>query len=89
MPWEGRLSNRPLSRQVGGFISSVQDLDNLFRVDYHTRLFEKYPNLAPGGLVYNRRYFGLDNLAAIEFDPDAGAYDVIHSDGIILAYKGL
>jgi hypothetical protein len=53
----------------------------LFGVDYHTRAFEEYPNLAPGGLVCDCRYFGLDNLAAVEFDPDAGAYAVVHSDG--------
>ncbi len=51
----------------------------MFGVDYRTRLFEKYPNVAARRTGYNRRYFGLDNFAAVELDPDAGAYTEIHS----------
>jgi cyanophycinase len=65
-----------------------KNFNNLLGVDDHTRAFEEYPNLAPGGLVYNRRYFGLDNLAAIEFDPNARAYAVIHIASILPRYEG-
>jgi hypothetical protein len=35
----------------------------------HELLFSK----GAGGLVYNRRYLSLDNIAAVKADPDAGA----------------
>jgi len=34
--------------------------------------------LAASRLICDRRYLSLYNFAAVEADPDAGAYDVVH-----------
>jgi hypothetical protein len=51
----------------------IQNLDNLFGVECHTLFSERNSNLATSRLVYYRRYLSLDNPAAVEADPDAGA----------------
>ena len=54
------------------------------RVDYNTLFPEGNPNLATSRLIHYCGYLRFDNLAAVEFDPDARADAVIHSGSIIL-----
>jgi hypothetical protein len=63
-----RLRNRRL----------IQNLDNLFGINYNTRVSEENPNLAASRLVRDCRYLGLNFLAAVKADLDAGAYAVVH-----------
>jgi hypothetical protein len=56
----------------------------LLRVDYNTLFSEGNPNLATSRLIHYCGYLRFDNLAAVEFDPDARAEAVIHSGSIIL-----
>jgi hypothetical protein len=51
--------------------SLAKNFDNLLRVDDNTLSPEGNPNLASNRLIHYCGYLGLDNLAAIEFDPDA------------------
>jgi hypothetical protein len=57
----------------------IQDLDSLFGVDCHTLFSERNSNLAASGLIHYCGYLRLDNLAAVEFDPDAGGLQSLWS----------
>jgi hypothetical protein len=55
-----------------------QNVGNLFGVDYDAFALVEKSNLSACGLIHDSRYLGLHDLTAVEFDPDAGAYVVIH-----------
>jgi hypothetical protein len=55
-----------------------QDFGNLRWIDRCGYIAVDDLQFSASGLVRDRRYLSLDNFAAVEAHPDAGAYAVIH-----------
>jgi hypothetical protein len=55
-----------------------QNFGNLRRINRRRHVAVDDLHLPPCGLVCDRRYFSLNNFAAVKADSDAGAYAVVH-----------
>jgi hypothetical protein len=64
-------------------LSLLQNFGNLRWIDRRGHVAIDDLKFSAGGLVCDGGYFSLDNLAAVEADPDAGAYAVIHIVSIL------
>ena len=65
-----------------GVVSALrcrEDFGNLRWIDRRGHVAVDDLKFSPSGLVCDGRYLSLDNFAAVEADPDAGAYAVIHT----------
>lgn len=60
-----------------------QNFGNLRRINRRRDAAIDDLQFSASGVVRNRCYLGLDNFAAVEADPDAGAYAIIHSVSIL------
>ena len=69
-----------------GFASALccrEDFGNLRWIDRRGHVAVDDLQFSAGGVVRNRCYLGFDNFAAVEADPDAGAYAVVHAASIL------
>jgi hypothetical protein len=64
-------------------LSLLQNFGNLRGINRRGHVAVDDLQFSTGGLVCDRGYFGLDNFAAVEADPDAGAYAVIHASSVL------
>jgi hypothetical protein len=64
-------------------LSLLQNFGNLRGINRRGHVAVDDLQFSTGGLVCDRGYFGLDNFAAVEADPDPRAYAVIHIVSIL------
>jgi len=71
-----------IANKKGG--SRREDFGNLRGIDRRGNVAVEDLQFSASGLVRDCRYLSLDNLSAVEANPDAGAYAVIHIVSIFL-----